>query len=376
MRIAVIGLGFVAISDALALARQHEVVLTGPLPDRVDAINAGDLPLADPGVADYVAQNTLNLRATLDFDEALKGAGMVLISTPLPKDPERHGYRTAELDSRIEMAHERCPGVPIVIRSAVPIGYTEGLRSRLNSRSILYAPEFMREGHSLQDALSPAQIVIGDRGSLGEKVAAVFLGAALNTRIPVRRIGTAEAEAVKHFSQAYLATRLAYFNDLDSYAMTHGVDARKVIEGLCLDPRIGTKANNPCFGFGGQRLARSTAHLSEAFAAVPARILPNLAKAGEARLDLLTRAVLDRGAERLGIFRPTRGGAEDETDALNALETRLRGEGVTIIEYVGEGLDEEFTRFKEDCDLVITQRMNPALADISAKVFCRDLFAA
>ncbi|WP_370241215.1 UDP-glucose 6-dehydrogenase [Pararhodobacter marinus] len=374
MRIAVIGLGVVAISDALVLARQHEVVLTGPLPDRVDAINAGALPISDPTVADYVAQNALSLRATLDFDEALKGAGMVLISTPLPKDPERHGYRTAELDSRIEMAHERCPGVPIVIRSAVPIGYTEALRSRLKSRSILYAPEFMREGQSLQDALSPAQIVIGDRGSLGEKVAEVFLNAALNPRIPVRRIGTAEAEAVKHFSQAYLATRVAYFNDLDSYAMTHGVDARKVIEGLCLDPRIGEGANNPCFGFGGQRLARSTAHLSEDFAALPARILPSLARANEARLDLLTRAVLDRGAERLGIFRP--GDAGSDGDALGGLEARLRGAGITVTHYTGAGEDEDFVRFKADCDLVIAQRMSPALADIREKVFCRDLFAA
>lgn len=374
MRIAIIGLGLVATSDALVLARQHDVVMTGPVPDRVDAINAGSYPLDDPALAEYTARHDLRLRATLDTADALAGADMVLISSPLALHPETGNYETVELESRIEMAYRMCPGVPIVIRSAVPIGFTLRMRAELDARSILYAPEFLSEGRALSDALKPDVIVVGDRGAFGSKVSAVFVAALEKPGVPVRLVGPSEAEAVKHFSQAYLAARVAFFNELDSYALTNGLDARQVIDGVCLDPRIGTFANNPCFGFGGFRLPRSTEALSKSFGGIPAHVVPTVARAGEARLSVLTAKILERGASRIGVYQP--GGSAAERDPLTALRQRLEETGVHVVGYFGsEADDASLARFKAGCDLVVAQRLTPELRDIGNKVFCRDLYA-
>ncbi|MEZ5752600.1 MAG: hypothetical protein R3D60_11745 [Paracoccaceae bacterium] len=371
MRIAIIGLGYVAISDALALGRAHEVTVAGPLSDRVRAVNEGRYPLRDPELADYVARWPLSVRATTDVVQALDGAEMILVSTPLPHCPETRRFHTEELDTRIALAHALRPQVPIVIRSAVPIGYTARMRARLPEALLFYAPEFLREGHGLRDMLAPAQIVVGDRGIMGERIAALLASAALNDTAPRRLIGPGEAEAVKHFSQAYLAARVAYFNELDSYAMSHDLNARQVIDGVCLDPRIGGGSNNPCFGFGGQRLPRSTSHLTEAFGALNARVLPRLAEANEARLALLTAKVMERGALRVGVYRPTESAARD---ALHELGERLAREGTTIVPFVGTGTADALAQFKSECDLVLTHRMTSALTDIAGKVFCRDLY--
>lgn len=373
MKIAVIGLGVVALGDALALARQHSVTMTGPVPERVEAINAGRYPLADLMLDDYVARTPLSLRATLDTAEALKGAEMVMISAPLSRDPETGACRTVELESRIELAYRLCPGVPIVIRSAVPIGFTERMCKALDARSIVYAPEFTREGQSLQDTLAPRFLIVGDRGAMGARVAAVLLGAAQRPGVPVKLMGAAEAEAVKHFSQAYLAARVAYFNELDSYAMAQGLNARQVIDGVCLDPRIGAHANNPCFGFGGHRLPRSAQVLSEAFGAVPAHVVPTVARANDTRIALLAAKVLERGPRRIGVYRP--GAVSADSDPLLALRDRLVAAGAEVDLFTGQGGD-DLARFKAEHDLVVAQRLTPELCDISAKVFSRDLYAA
>ena len=375
MRIAVIGLGIVAVSDALALARTHDVVVTGPVPDRVDAINAADFPLADPSVGAYVAQHRLRLRATLDTAEALGGAELVLISSPLSQDPDTEDYRTVELESRIEFAHRLCPGVPIVIRSAVPIGFTNQMRDRLQARSILYAPEFMREAQSLEDARNPQFLIVGDRGPLGAKVGAVLLSAAQRPGVEMKLMGASEAEAVKHFAQAYLAARVAYFNELDSYALSFGLNARQVIDGVCLDPRIGTYANNPCFGFGGHRVPRSTRHLNKAFGGVPSHVMPTVTGTNEARISLLASKVMERAPRTIGIYSP--GGAVGARDPLNALSDRLKADGASVRVFTGDDTIEagDLAGFKAGCDVVLAQRMTPELADISAKVFSRDLYA-
>lgn len=375
MRIAIIGLGIVATSDALALARTHEVVMTGPVPDRVDAINVGAYPLTDPSVSTYIASHSLNLRATLNTAEALEGAGMVMISLPVSLDLETNGYCTAELESRIEFAHRNCPGVPIVIRAAVPIGFTNRMRAELNARSILVAPEFMRTHHSLQDALDPGFQIVGDRGPLGTKAGAVLLSAALRPGVQIRLVGASEAEAIKHFSQAYLASRIAYFNELDSYALAKGLNSRQVIDGVCLDPRIGTYANNPCFGVGGQRVPRSIQHLSELVGSVPAHILPSVANASGARIALLAAKVMECAPRTVGVYNP--GGAFDAPDPLSALRERLLAEGAIVRTYTGilsaDGND--LAGFKAACDVVVAQRITPELMDIRAKVFSRDLYA-
>ncbi|HPD93281.1 MAG: UDP-glucose 6-dehydrogenase [Rhodobacter sp.] len=369
MRIAIFGLGSIALSDALALARTHSVVMTGPLADRVAAINAGAYPFEDPGLADYLKRWPLDLRATVNPAEALRDAEMVLIASPLPHCPQTGGFLTAELDAAIAAAVAQCPGVPVVIRSAVPVGHTCRIRARLNAEALFYAPEFRRESHALTDTLHPAQIVVGARGEAGRAIATVLRDAALSD-VPVRCIGEAEAEAVKHFSQAYLAARVAYFNELDSYAMMHDLDARQVIDGVCLDPRIGGGANNPCFGFGGQRLPRSTEHLTDTFGkASGARVLPRLAEANAARMDVLVAKVAARGAARIGVYRP---GGPAEFDTLAELTKRIASTGTRIETFDGPEGSPAFERFTADCDLVLSQRMSPALAAISDKLFCRD----
>lgn len=369
MRIAIIGLGMVALADALVLARRHTVTLTGPVPDRVDAVNAGAFPLSDTHLDGYIAAHALTLRATLDTRAALEGAQVVLVSVPLRLDPVRGACDTTELETRIALAQRMCPAAPIVIRSAVPIGFTERMRRELCSDSILCVPEFLREGAALADALAPRFLIVGDRGPLGTMVGALFQQATDTPDLPLRLMGPSEAEAVKHFSQTWLAARVAYFNELDSYALSHGLNARQVIDGVCLDPRIGTYANNPCFGYGGNRLPRSTGHLCEVFGTVPAHVVPGLPAAGGARIALLASKVLERGARRIGIYHP-----EGEAMGLNPLadlRDRLAAAGAEVV--VCD--DGNVARLHYDCDLVIAQRMTPELQAIGNKVFSRDLYA-
>jgi UDPglucose 6-dehydrogenase len=375
MRIAIIGLGYVAISDALALARTHDVVITGPVPNRVDAVNAGSFPLLDPSVADYVANNPLSLRATLNTAEALDGAELVLISAPLAMDVDNGSTSTTELESRIEMAHHRCPGVPIVVRSAVPIGFTNRMRTELNSRAILYSPEFLREAQSLQDALAMSFLIVGDRGDLGSKVGAVMLSAAQRPGVKMRLMGASEAESVKHFSQAYLAARVAYFNELDSYALAKGLNSRQVIDGVCLDPRIGTYANNPCFGYGGQRMPRSMNHLNNAFGGIPAHVLPTVTHPNRSRIALLVSKIMESAPRQIGIYSPN--GKVSARDPLSALRARLIAQGATVCTYTGRKSKDgsELAQFKTDCDVILAQRITPELMDCRAKVFSRDLYA-
>lgn len=370
MKIVVIGLGMVATSDALLLARDHDVALCGPMPERVAEINAGQYPLNDPLLPGYVADNRLRLRATCDTAQALDGADMVLVAVPLPIDPQTGAARTAEAERSVELAHLLCPDVPVVIRSAVPIGFTDRMRAALGADNILYAPEFLREGHALQDALTPRFRIIGERGELGSRVGALFADAALARDVPTRLMGAAEAEAVKHFAQAYQAARVAYFNELDSYALSHDLNARQVIDGVCLDPRIGTYANNPCFGFGGNRLARSTGHLGSLADGLSAQVLPTVARANGARIALLASKVLERGARHIGLYSPE--GAPADHSPIAELRARLAAEGVSVHEFTGGDLE----GFKQECDLVLAQRLTPELFDIRAKVFSRDLYAA
>ncbi|WP_417587562.1 hypothetical protein [Pararhodobacter oceanensis] len=375
MRIAIIGLGYVALGDALGLARRHQVVLTGPVPDRVEAINAGDFPLGDPMLADYLARHQLDIRATLDTVQALEGAELVLISAPLAFSADGEDFCTKELESRIEFAFQRCPGVPIVLRSAVPIGFTAQMRARLGASALLYAPEFLRESHALQDTCAPKFLIVGDRGALGAKVAAVLQSAALRGGAEIKLMGASEAEAVKHFSQAYLAARVAFFNELDSYALSFGLNARQVIDGVCLDPRIGTYANNPCFGMGGQRVPRSTQHLNKVFGQVPSQVLPTVTGSNTSRISLLVSKVMERAPRTIGIYNPK--GVSGARDPLTLISEGLKAKGAEVREFTGDASadPEALAGFKAACDLVLAQRITPDLHDISAKVFSRDLFA-
>lgn len=368
MKIAIIGLGRVAMADALAFARTHEVVMTGPLPDRVDAINRGDYGLSDPGLTDYLATHSLNLRAELDTRTALEAADFVFISTPISQNPETGSTKLVELDTRIEFAAHHSPHAPIVVRSAVPVGYCEAQRVALKGAKIVYAPEFCREGHLLSDLLNPRFLIVGDRHALGRRVLELLKTAALNEDIPARQMGPTEAELTRHLSTLFQAARVSYFNELDSYALHHGLNARQIIDGISLDPRIGAIANNPCFGYWHQTLPLSTQMLGALLDESRTPIISCLDEAHSARVGLLAKQISAQCPAAVGIY------LQRETDplpeVLALLKARLEAAGIVTRIQAGENTALE--QFKSECELVIAQRDAPALADIRAKVFTRD----
>ncbi|MFN4057594.1 MAG: hypothetical protein ACK4HW_05355 [Roseinatronobacter sp.] len=372
MKIAMIGLGHVALADALALGRVHQVVLTGPVPDRVEAINAGIYALDDPLKGDYLNRHRVDVTATLDTRAALDGAGMVLVSAPLSFDPESAQLQMVELESRIELAAQLLPLVPIVIRSAVPVGFTDGCRARLPGARLVYTPEFSREGAALGDILHPNFLIVGARGKLGAHVAQVLASGALRAEIPVRQMGATEAEVVRHLSILFQAARVGYFNELDSYALTHGLDARQIIDGVCLDPRIGAQGNNPCFGYGGANLPRAAQALAGPLGGVDAAIMPNLGHARDARITALADHIRARGVRKVGFYL---GAGQPAGDApIAQLRAALDAFGLTThLHIVGAG---DLAKFKEDSDIVVASRMTPDLRDIADKLFTRDHFAA
>lgn len=364
MKIAIIGLGGVALADALALARTHEVVMTGPVPDRVEAINTGAFDLCDPALAPYLARYPLRLSASLHTDAALDGADAVIVAPPLSFDPETGAAQLAELDSRIEMAARRRPGALIVVRSAVPVGYCAARRAETGSPRIVYAPEFAREGHRLSAVLHPQFLIVGDRGAAGKKALALLAEAALSDAIPTRAIGPAEAELTRHLSTLFQAARLAYFNELDSYALHHGLDARQIIDGVSLDPRIGPHANNPCFGYSSRSLPLSVNMLAPHLDPARTPLLASLETAHSARAQALTHQIVQRAPGVVAFYAPA--DATALPSGLAQIRARLEASGIAT--YVQRTLPQAGD------DMVIAQRMTAELADIPANVFTRDHF--
>jgi UDPglucose 6-dehydrogenase len=369
MKIAILGLGHVALSDALALGRTHDVTMTGPVPTRIEAIETGDFPLSDPQLADYVATHRPRVRATLDIGAALAGAGMILVSMPLSVDPGTGRIATAEIDSRIERALSECPGVPVVIRSAVPFGYCKGLLARHPEAPLVYAPEFLREGAPLSDLLAADFMIIGNTAPLGARVGRLLSQASMRDDVQIRQIGMREAEAVKHFSQAIVAARIGYFNELDSYALNHGLDARQIITGVCLDPRVGDHANNPCFGHGGRSAALSLGQMAELSAHEHMNILPAIMRAAEARVDFLASQIMARNPQRIVVI----GGGGLQVGSLGQLGRRLKAIGADLESL--DGNDGPLDERAANCDMIISQRMTAELAMLgTARVFSRDHF--
>lgn len=387
MKIAIIGLGYVALTDALMFARHHKVMLTAPLPDRVEAIASGRFDFAGAGVCDpdlstFLARETLDLGATVETARALEGADMVFISLPLGFDAENGEVPVHELSSRVALAHDLCPGVPIIVRSALPHGETERLRVQHNSHNIVFVPEFFDRRAPLQSALAPELIVIGARGSVGRRIADLFANslAANANEVPIHLIGSGEAEAVKKFAQAALATRVGFFNGLDSFAMQHDLDSRRLIGAVASDQRVGRYAINPCLGFNGSVCETGLS----AGQAAPTRdetgvFTPEAQGIAPERLDFLAEQVIARAPRRVGLYRQTPAGAGPNLP-LHALQQKLLQSGLDVTCFDETETKDPilraaaFERFKKGCDLVVAQRMTSELADISTKLFSRDLF--
>ncbi|WP_295524592.1 nucleotide sugar dehydrogenase [uncultured Pseudacidovorax sp.] len=388
MKIAVAGAGYVGLANAVMLARHHHVVVLDTDARKVEALRAGQSPIVDAELQAQLAGGGLDLTATLDRNLAYDGAELVIVATPTDYDPVANHFDTRSVDAVTADALAWSPDALVVIRSTVPVGHTQALRARLGSEAIVFAPEFLREGRALHDSLHPSRIVVGDTGPRGRRVAALLREGALADEVPLLLTGSTEAEAIKLFANTYLAMRVAYFNELDTYALSHGLDPRQIITGVGLDPRIGLHYNNPSFGYGGYCLPKDTQQLLANYADVPQNLIQAIVTANTTRKDFLARDILARmdGATRtVGIYRLTMKAGSDNfrTSSVQGIMKRIKAKGVPVIVYEPTLADDQFfgspvvrdlVRFKRGAALIVANRATPELDDVQDRVYTRDLF--
>jgi len=387
MKIAVAGLGYVGLSNAILLARHNTVCAIDITAERVEMVNAGISPIVDTEISEYLAKGTLSLRATLDPQVAYKGAEVVIIATPTNYDSETHAFDTSSIEAVIETVRGINPKALMVIKSTVPVGYTEKLRQRIGCDNIVFSPEFLREGRALYDNLHPSRIVVGEVSDRGAMVAGLLREAALDDDVPVLLTDSTEAEAIKLFANTYLAMRVSFFNELDTIAMASHIDPRELIEGLCLDPNVGDHYNNPSFGYGGYCLPKDSKQLLANFANVPQELMCAIVDANDARKQFLTEEILKRRPKTVGVHRLVMKAGSDNfrESAVQDIITKLDAAGVELIIYEpscttpsfkGHRVETDFQKFSDKADLIIANRLTPDLADVADKVFTRDLFKA